>query len=377
MDFDLTPEQRSRYDALSTAVNERLGADPPQPWRDRDRWIAAADIGLTGLCLPVTAGGGGLGALDTALCLEAFGRSCPDTGLVFAVSAHLLASAVPIRDFADDGVRDELLKGLASGRLIGANAMTEDQAGSDVSRLDVTADRAGPDFILNGEKSFVTNAPQADVFVTYAVTDPKAGFLGLSAFAVPRGLAGVSVGEPLEKMGLNGCQAARVRFDRCRVPESHLLGTEGLGHAVFQHSMAWERACLFGAYIGLMDRQLEQCVAHAAHRRQFGRLIGEFQAVSHRIATMKQRLESARLLLYRGCWLLDRGHDHVSAIALSKVATSEAAVANALDAMQIFAGAGYLSATGIERQLKDSLPSTIFSGTTEIQRELIARELGL
>jgi clorobiocin biosynthesis protein CloN3 len=380
MDFDLTPAQKARYDATLAAVGERLSGcprDTPDAHFTRDEWRTAAGLGLTGLCLPTGSGGQGLGALDTALCLEAFGRACTDTGLAFGVAAHLLACAVPIRDFAQDEVRGELLSGLAGGDLIAANAMTEENAGSDVGGLRMTAERDGDDYVLRGTKSFSSNAPVADVLVTYAVTEPHAGFLGISAFAVPRGLPGIDVSPPLRKMGLHGCPAGRITFNHCRVPARYRLGEEGQGSAVFQHSMGWERACLFAAYLGLMDRQLGQCVEHARERRQFGRSIGEFQAISHRLATMTQRLESARLLLYRACWLIDQGRDHVTAAALSKVAVSEASVANSLDAIQVFGGAGYLSPAGIERQLRDSVPSVLFSGTTEIQREIIARGAGL
>lgn len=379
MDFDLSVAQRKRFADIGSAVLERFGELPPatRPQLTRPEWKAAADLGLAGLCLPAEYGGQGLGALDTALCLEAFGRSCPDTGLVFALCAHLLACAVPVRDFAGDEVRGTLLSGLASGDLIAANAMTEDDAGSDVGHLATTAQPVDGGYLLDGEKSFASNAPIADLIVTYAVTDRSAGFLGISAFAVPRELDGISVGPPFSKMGLSSCPAARVRFERCFVPQRYLLGEDGGGAAIFQHSMGWERSCLFAGYLGLMDRQLEQCVEHARERRQFGRRIGGFQAVSHRIAGMKQRLEGARLLLYRACWLLDEGREHVEQTALAKVAVSEAAVANSLDAVQIFGGAGYLSPTGIERQLRDSVPAMIFSGTTDIQRELIAREVGL
>lgn len=367
---------------MGSAVLEKLGAGRPVAEHlTRQEWQAAADLGLAGLCLPADDGGQGLGALDTALCLEAFGRSCEDTGLVFALCAHLLACAVPVRDFADERVRGRLVSGLASGGLIAANAMTEDEAGSDVGHLATTARPVDGGYVLHGEKSFVSNAPVADLIVTYAVTGPAAGFLGISAFAVPRELDGVRVGPAFSKMGLSSCPAARVEFEHCFVPEEYRLGPEGSGAAVFQHSMAWERSCLFAAYLGLMDRQLGQCVEHARRRRQFGHPIGGFQAVSHRIATMKQRLEGARLLLYRACWLLDqppdRWPDDTSAAALAKVAVSEAAVANGLDAVRIFGGAGYLSPTGIEQQLRDSVPAVIFSGTTDIQRELIAREAGL
>ena len=255
--------------------------------------------------------------------------------------------------------------------------MTEDDAGSDIGSLATTARRTGDGYLLNGEKSWASNAPICDLIVTYAVTDPKAGFMGVSAFAVPSDLPGITLGPPLPKMGLAGCQAGRITFEDCLVPEEYLLGMEGQGSGIFQHSMGWERACLFGLYVGMMERQLAACVAHARNRRQFGQRIGDFQAVSHKIAVMRQRLESARLLLYKACWLMDEDDDHIGAVALSKIAVSEAAVANSTDAVQIFGSSGYLVGGGIEEMLRDSVPSTLFSGTTEIQRELVARELGL
>ncbi|MFI0721853.1 acyl-CoA dehydrogenase family protein [Streptomyces sp. NPDC021224] len=378
MDFELSPTQVERRAAVTAAVTRRLAAHETttDPELVRLAWKNIAGSGLTGLCLPVEHGGSGLGALDTALALEAFGAACSDMGLVFGIAAHLLSCAVPVGEFGAQGAR-ELLAGMASGDVIAGNAMTEDEAGSDVGRIRTTATRTDGGYVLDGEKSFVSNAPVADVFVTYAVTDPAAGFLGISAFAVPRDLDGITVGEPLPKMGLDGCLAARVRFDGCVVPERYLLGAEGSGGAIFQHSMAWERGCLFAAYLGLMERQLAECVRHTTERRQFGRKIAGFQAVSHRVARMRQRLESARLLLYRACWLLDVGRTDVTAIAMAKTAVSEAAVANSLDAVQLFGSAGYVAGAGIDQQLRDCLPTTIFSGTTEIQLELIARETGL
>jgi clorobiocin biosynthesis protein CloN3 len=379
MDFDLTTEQRKRYDEILAAT--RSGAVDPADGEtghfSRARWRAVGGLGLTGLCVSAEYGGRGLDALDTALCLEAFGDGCEDTGLVFAVSAHLLACVVPVRDFAGDTARGRLLRGLAVGDLIAANAMTEDEAGSDLGSLAVTAERDGDRYVLRGEKSFASNAPTADVIVTYAVTDRSAGFLGLTAFAVPRDMPGVSVSEPFGKMGLESCPAGRVRFEECAVPAVYRLGEEGQGTAIFTHSMAWERSCLFAGYLGLMNRQLDRCVAHARQRRQFGHPIGGYQAVSHRIATMRQRLEGARLLLYRAAWLLAQERSDTSAIALAKVAVSEAAIANSIDAIQIFGGSGFLTATGVERNLRDAIPSAIFSGTTEIQRELVARGMGL
>lgn len=380
MEFDLTEAQLKRYDEVLTGVrghaSELLDEHLGQPFR-RSQWVAAARLGLLGLCLPAEHGGGGLGALDTALCLEALTESGVSTGFAFAVSAHLLACAVPVRDFADPAVRAQLLEGFINGRLIAANAMTEIDSGSDIGQLGTTAVRDGNDYVLNGVKSFVSNAPAADVMVVYATSDPDAGFLGQTALVVPRHLPGVVVSEPFAKMGLHACPAGRVEFTDCRVPAGYRLGAEGQGGAIFQHSMAWERSCLFAIYLGQMRRQLDTCVTHAKRRRQFGRPIGAFPAVSHRIATMTQRLESARLLLYRACWLLDQGRADPAATAMAKLAVSEATVANSLDAIGVLGGAGYLAENGVEAQLRDSVPSGIFSGTSDIQRQIIASRVGL
>jgi clorobiocin biosynthesis protein CloN3 len=377
MDFGLTADQRKRCGDIHDSAG-RLHRPPAAAGRHagRDTWRVAAELGLTGLCLPENHRGGGLGALDTALCLEAATSGGADTGLLFGIAGHLVACGIPVARFAGADVRADLLAAMAAEPLIAANAMTEDGAGSDVSRLSTTARPDGDAYVLNGVKSFVSNGPVADLLVTYAVTDPAAGYLGISAFAVPADLPGITVGPPLAKMGLHGCAAARVEFTDCRVPARYRLGREGQGSAVFQDSMAWERACVPAIYLGVMDAQLHQCAAHARQRRQFGRDIAGFQAVSHMLATMKQRLEGARLLLYRACWLLDDPSDDATVpAALAKVAVSEAAIANGLDAIQIFGALGYLTEHGIEQQLRDAVPSTIFSGTTQIQREMIAREV--
>ncbi|MGV9214137.1 acyl-CoA dehydrogenase family protein [Micromonospora sp. RB23] len=378
MDFAWTPEQRDAYDQVRASAEQ---AFPPTAdasrLHDREAWRRLGRLGLLGLCIPAEYGGGGLGALDTALRVEAFGRGCADTGLVFAASAHQFACAVPIAGFGTPEVKKGLLPRICSGEVVAGNAMTEAGAGSDVSRLAVTATETADGYLLNGEKTFVTNGPVADVLVTYATTDPAAAHLGVTAFVLDRDTPGLTVSEPLDKMGLVSAPAGRVSFQDCLVPAHRVLGEPGQGAAIFQHSMRWERACLFAGYVGLLDRLVQRCVQHATSRRQFGRRIGDFQAVANRIVEMKLRTESARLLLYRCCWEMDNGGGSELNVALSKLAVSEAAVAGALDAVRLFGGLGYLRDTGIETMLRDAVPSTIFSGTSDVQRLLIARELGL
>lgn len=375
MAFGITGEQRATAKSIEHRVSEAF--PPVVDATDRDNWLLAGELGLLGLCLPTGYGGGGLGAFETALALEAFGAGCPDTGFAFAACAHLLACALPIAEYGTDALKDEYLADLCSGRVIAANAMTEDGAGSDVSALDARAKATDDGFLLSGAKSFASNAPVADLLVTYAVTDEHAGYLGVSAFAVPTTLPGVARSKPFTKLGLSSCAAGSVDFAAVALSGRHTLGMPGQGAAIFQHSMLWERGCLFAIYLGMMRRQLEVTVRQVRSRKQFGQRISEFQAVSHRVVDMVQRLDSARLMLYRACSLIDSGEPAAHAVAQSKLAVSEAAVANSIDAIQLFGGRGYLAETGVEQHLRDSVGSTLFSGTSEIQRELIAQGVGL
>lgn len=377
MDFHLSAAQSARR---QNTLRQAAEAFPPgrQPGAfDREDWYTMGALGLLGTCLPAEFGGGGLGALDTALVIEAFGRACTDTGLVFAASAHQFACAVPIAEFGSKAVRLRWLPDLASGAAIAGNAMTEPDSGSDVSQLKVSARQVAGGWRLDGTKSFVSNGPVCDVLVTYATTDPDMGHLGQTAFVVDAQAPGVRRSEPFDKMGLWSCRAGTVDFENCFVPDDHVLGQPGAGASIFQASMGWERACLFAGYVGLLDRLVDRCTAFARERRQSGRPIGSFQAVSHRIVDMKLRLESARLLLYRACAEMDSGSRAVLPVALAKLAVSEAAVASAVDAVRVFGGRGYLADHGIEAALRDSVPAVLFSGTSEMQKEIAAKELGL
>lgn len=379
MDFSWSPEEEDLYRRALEFAREALNA--PTAEADgfpRAKWRALGGFGALGLCVPQAYGGLGLGALATARVVEALGKGCEDTGLLFSACAHLFACVMPIVEHGSEAQKAALLPGLCSGERVGANAITEAEAGSDVHALRTRATRAEGGWALEGEKSYVSNGPAADLILAYAVTRPEHGYLGLSAFLVDRDTPGLTVGKPFHKMGLSTSPIATVYFDDCRVKDERLLGAEGTGATVFKSSMLWERACLFALYVGVMDRLVDRCVAHARTRRQFKKPLGKHQAVAHRIADMKLRVESARLLLYRACWSLDRsGADALLEVALAKLAVSESAIQSALDAIQIHGGMGYIEETGIEAALRDAIPSTLFSGTSEIQRDLIARGLGL
>lgn len=381
MDFAWTPEQEEIYERVRRFAREELAATAAERERSSrfgaEEWGKAAAAGLVGLCISPSYGGGGLDCLTTAKALEALGRGCPDAGFGFAVAAHLLACCVPIDRHGSDAQKDRYLPRLCSGAWIGANAITERDAGSDALALRMRADRTGDEYVLNGEKWFVTNAPVAEVFLVYATTDAERRLFGISAFLVERGAAGLTIGETVAKSGLTTAQMAAVRFDECRVPVRQRLGAEGTGAAIFHESMGWERCCLFALWIGAMERQLTDVIERARTRRQFGRPIGANQAVSHRIADMKLRLEGARLLLYRACWERSCACPSDLSTSMAKLAVSEAFLSSSLDAVRIFGGQGVLRDDGIEGYVRDALPATIYSGTSDMQRELIARSLGL
>ncbi|MEU2790556.1 acyl-CoA dehydrogenase family protein [Streptomyces sp. NPDC007100] len=377
MDFSWTDQQQAVYDRVLAGARALGAHTAPVPDPVRGLWRGCAELGLTGLSVPEEWGGRGYDAVTTARAVEAAGRGCPDMGLLFSVLAHLFATAMPIVEHGDDTLRKELVPPLAAGARIGANAITEEAAGSDVTALRTTAERHGDHYALNGTKTFVSNAPIADLLLVYAVTDPAFGFLGVTCFAVDRDTPGVTIGAPFDKPALTTCPAATVTFTDAVVPTTRVVGRPGQGAAIFQSSMRWERSCLFAAYLGQMDRLIDETVQHASTRQQFGRPLAANQAVSHRIAEMKLRLETARLLLYRTCWLLDRDEHTPLDIALAKLHTAESAVQTALDATQLFAGSAHSTRTDIERALRDALPARTFSGTSDIQRELIAKGLGL
>jgi alkylation response protein AidB-like acyl-CoA dehydrogenase len=381
MDFDWTEEQRNLAESTLQFAQSELNGTMAE--RDaghefgQEEWIKCGRFGLLGASIGTEFGGRGLDCLTTARVFEAFGQGCRDGGLGISAGAHLFASALPIARFAEAEAKQQYLKALVSGESIGANAITESEAGSDVFSLKMRAEKRGDAYRLHGEKVFVTNGPIADLIVVYAVTRPSRGYFGVSAFIVESGFEGVTIGPPLNKIGLRTSPTGSICFDDCVVPERNRLGAEGQGGAIFQVAMDWERTCLFAFWLGTMERQLHEAVQYAKKRRQFGRPIGANQAVSHRLADMKVRLESSRMLLYRACSDVDRGRPNPLNVSIAKLALSEAAVQSSLDCLHIFGGLGLLSETGIERYLRDTVAGTIYSGTSEMHREIIARHLGL
>jgi hypothetical protein len=334
-------------------------------------------MGVHGLPVPVQYGGLGMDALTTVGVLEALGYGCEDNGLVFSINAHMWTLEIPILGFGTDAQKQKYLPRLCSGELIGANAMSEPNAGSDAYSISTTATKKGDAYVLKGSKVFVSNGPVADVYLVFATVDPAKGANGVTGFLVDADTPGLSRGKHTEKMGIRTSPMCELFFDECVVPEANRLGREGAGKMLFADSMSWERGCILAGSVGAMRRLLERSIAYANEREQFGQSIGKFQLIASRIVDMKLRLETSRGLLYQAAWQKSRGKSVYLEAALAKLYISEAWVATARDAMQVHGGYGYMVEYGIERELRDAMASTLYSGTSEIQRTIIAPLLGL
>ncbi len=389
MNLDRSPEQQELYDATLEFARGRLGRDvaalEAADGFDRQAWARAAEFGLLGLPVPVEYGGQGRDLLTTMIAMEALGRGCLDNGLVFSLNAQMWACQLPIVAYGSEAQKREWLPRLVSGEAIGAHAITEPNAGSDVFSLTSRADRIGEPgepagrYRLTGTKTFSTNAPVADLVVAFAYLDRSAEqkSRALTAFLVPRGTPGMTLGEPIHKMGLRTSPMGEVIFDDCVVPASARLGPEGAGAAVFNSAMEWERACIFAAHLGAMERLLDECIRYAKQRRQFGQPIAKFESIAGRIVDMKVAVDAGRFLLYRVAALQGEGRSTILESAIAKLFVSEAHVRGALDALQLHGGYGYMREFGIEREVRDALSGTLYSGTSEMQRKIIARCLGL
>ena len=352
--------------------------------RDRDQtflrelWRKCAEIGIQGLLVPEKYAGSGLDSLSCAIALEALGYGCHDGGLVFSLCAHLLSCVVPLWKHGNEEQKNRYLPGLCDGTLVGVHAMSEPGSGSDAFALQTKAKRDNAGFRLNGTTTFITNGPVADLVIVFALTDPAKGYYGgVSAFLVERDTPGFRQGQKFEKMGLRTSPLGELVFEDVYLPAEAVLGGVGGGSTIFTQAMDWERICLFASNLGAMERLLEKSIEYARHRTQFGQPIGKFQAVSHRIADMKVQLEAARLLTYKAAWSLDRSRSVSMDASITKLFVSESLVKAALASVQIYGGYGFMTDYEVERDLRDAVGSTIYSGTSEMQRNIIARWLGL
>ncbi len=376
MDFGWSKQQTELREAITefarASLNEGLIERDREGIFNRSGWDACARMGIHGLPIPEEYGGLAMDAVTTVGALEALGYGCKDNGLSFSINAHMWTAELPLLSFGTPEQKARYLPRLVSGEWIGGNAMSEPGSGSDAYSLRTTATRKGDRYVINGSKTFISNGNVADLLLVFATVDPAKGARGVSAFLVEKGTPGLTIGKQIDKMGMRTSPMAELFFDDMEVPVENRLGKEGAGKNLFTDSMTWERGCILAPAVGAMQRILDTCVAYTRQRKQFGQSIGHFQLVSSKLVDMKLRVETARALLLQAAWKKDQGKSVFMEAALAKLWISESWVACAQDAIQVHGGYGYMTEYEIERELRDATGSKLYSGTSEIQRTIIA-----
>ena len=339
----------------------------------RALWPEMGALGLHGITVEEEHGGLGLGYLEHVVAMEEVSRASASVGLSYGAHSNLCVNQV--RRWGSPEQKARYLPRLISGEHVGALAMSEAGAGSDVISMKLRADRRGDRYVLNGTKYWITNAPHADTLVVYAKTDPDGASRGLTAFLVERDFAGFSVSQKLDKMGMRGSDTGELVFEDCEVPEENVMGPVGGGAGVLMSGLDYERAVLAAGPLGIMQAALDVVLPYVRERRQFGKAIGSFQLMQGKVADMYVALNAARAYVYSVARACDRGQttrfDAAGAILLA----SENAVKVSLEAIQALGGAGYTRDFPVERLLRDAKLYDIGAGTNEIRRFLIGREL--
>ncbi len=382
MDFGLSERAQKWHDAAVQFARDEL-ADTEAAAREqrgefwREGYQRCGRFGLLGLPVPGEYGGQGEDIPTAVAAMEGLGYGCADTGLIFALNASLWTITMPILSFGTEAQKQRYLPGLCDGRSFGANGASEPEAGSDIFSMSTRAQRRGDQWVLNGRKVWITGGPIADVFLCFATTDPTKGVLGITAFLIDRDTPGFHVVREIPKLGMRTAPMGELVFEDCALPAENLLGREGRGARIFNAALEWERGAILASVVGTMRRQVDRCIQQARTRKQFGQPIGKFQSVSNRIVDMMTRLETSRWMVHRYAWLKSQGKDATVAASMAKLHVSECFVQNSIDAVRTFGASGYTVETGLERDVRDSIGGVLFSGTNDIQRNIIAQHLRL
>jgi len=339
----------------------------------RDLWPELGELGLLGITVEEEYGGSGLGYLAHVVAMEEISRASASVGLSYGAHSNLCVNQ--LRRWGNDEQRQRFLPKLVSGEHLGALAMTETGAGSDVMSMRTTATRDGDEYVLNGSKMWITNAPKSDVMIVYAVTDSGAGSRGLSAFIVERGTPGFSTPQKLDKLGMRGSDTSEVLLEDCRVPVANRLAEEGKGARILMSGLDYERVVLAGGSLGIMRACMDLVMPYVHDRKQFGRPIGEFQLMQGKIADMYTTMNGCRSYVYAVAAACDRGQTTRFDAAGCILVAAEKATWMAGHAIQALGGNGYINEYPAGRLLRDAKLYEIGAGTSEIRRMLIGREL--
>jgi isovaleryl-CoA dehydrogenase len=339
----------------------------------RDLWPELGELGLLGITVEEELGGAGLGYLAHVVAMEEISRASASLGLSYGAHSNLCVNQ--LRRWGNDEQKSRYLPALVSGEHLGALAMSEAGAGSDVMGMRTTAQRDGDDYVLNGSKMWITNAPQADVMIVYATTDPEGGSNKLSAFIVEKGTPGLSTPQKMDKLGMRGSDTSEVLLENCRVPVENLLATEGKGAAILMSGLDYERLVLAGGPLGIMQACMEVVMPYVHDRKQFGQPIGEFQLMQGKIADMYTTMNSSRAYVYAVAQAADRDRTTRFDAAGCILVAAEKATWMAGQAIQALGGNGYINEYPAGRLWRDAKLYEIGAGTSEIRRMLIGREL--
>ena len=375
MDFELTDEQQLIRDAVREFAETEV--TPIAAELDRDHRFPhellpkLAEMNLMGMPYPEKEGGAGADYVSYVIAIEEISRACGSTGII--VSAHTSLATWPIFKFGTQAQIDRYLNDMASGRRLGAFALTEPGAGTDAAAGTATATLHADGYALNGSKMFITNAPYADVYVVFAKTDPERGARGMSAFIVEKGTPGFSVGEAEHKLGIRGSSTPPIYFSDCRIGKEALLGGEGDGFKIAMQTLDGGRIGVAAQALGIAQAALDASIAYAKERVQFGKPIANLQAIQWMIADMAMEVDAARLLVYRAASCVDNGRPYSTEGAMAKLFASETATRVAGKAIQIHGGYGYTESYAVERNYRDAKITELYEGTSEVQRMVIAR----
>ena len=370
-DLDAVRDQVRRF--AQERIAPRAGEIDRSNVFPRDLWPEFGALGLMGMTVSAADGGSGLGYLAHTVAMEEISRASAAVALSYGAHSNLCINQIALNASAEQ--KQQHLPKLISGEHVGALAMSEPGAGSDVVSMQLRAHKRGDRYVLDGRKMWITNGPEADVLVVYAKTDPAAGARGISAFIIEKGLAGFSAAQKLDKLGMRGSSTSELVFDGCEVPAANLLGTENHGVSVLMRGLDYERVVLSGGPIGLMQACMDVVIPYIHDRKQFGQAIGEFQLMQGKVADMYTLLNASRAYLYAVAQACDRGETARKDAAAVILYTAENATRLALDAIQILGGNGYINDYPTGRFLRDAKLYEIGAGTSEIRRMLIGREL--